>query len=294
MDDWGKVQIAAEVLIAVLAIFGNGLVVLAIYRERTLQTVTNYLIASLAAADFAVGMIGIPCVIVNNYGLPRHYYACLLMNSTIVVCTQISIFSLVAIAIERFLAIKFPVIHRQKIGTKAAGLLIACSWIFGAIVGFVPLFGWNLGWSGTCAFVLLIDMNYMVYFNFFGFYLIPLVFLFIVYGYMFHVVRLKCSKGDKKSVITLKKESRAAKRIFIVLLLFASCWLPINILNSVTLFTGKVYIQLLIISILLSHANSCMNPFVYALINTKFNIAFKKALGIRKNSVSPTVVSTVS
>lgn len=294
MDDWGKVQIAAEVLIAVLAIFGNGLVIIAIYKEKTLHTVTNYLIASLAAADFTVGIIGIPCVIVNNYGLPRNFYACLLMNSTIVVCTQISIFSLVAIAIERFLAIRFPVIHRQRIGTKAAGILIICSWAFGAIVGFVPLFGWNLGWSGVCAFVHVIDMDYMVYFNFFGFYMIPLIFLFMVYGYMFHVVRLKSSKADKKSVTALKKESRAAKRIFVVLLLFASSWLPINILNSITLFTSKVYIELLTVAILLSHANSCMNPLVYALINSKFNAAFKKSLGIRKSSVSPTAVSTVS
>ena len=47
-------------VIPALTIFGNILVVLSVLRERTLQTVTNYFIVSLAVADFLVALCVMP------------------------------------------------------------------------------------------------------------------------------------------------------------------------------------------------------------------------------------------
>lgn len=48
------------VIVPCLTIFGNVLVILAVHRERTLQTVTNYFIVSLAIADLLVAMVVMP------------------------------------------------------------------------------------------------------------------------------------------------------------------------------------------------------------------------------------------
>lgn len=57
------------VVVPCLTLFGNVLVILAVVRERTLQTVTNYFIVSLAIADLLVAILVMPFavyVLVSN------------------------------------------------------------------------------------------------------------------------------------------------------------------------------------------------------------------------------------
>ncbi|KAK5643785.1 hypothetical protein RI129_007630 [Pyrocoelia pectoralis] len=48
------------VIFPIFTLFGNVLVILSVYRERTLQTVTNYFIVSLALADLLVAVVVMP------------------------------------------------------------------------------------------------------------------------------------------------------------------------------------------------------------------------------------------
>ena len=47
-------------LFPMLTMFGNGLVIVSVYKERSLRTVTNFLIVSLATADLLVATIVMP------------------------------------------------------------------------------------------------------------------------------------------------------------------------------------------------------------------------------------------
>lgn len=69
--------------------------------------------------------------------------------------------------------------------------------------------------------------------------------------------------------------------VFIVVLLFAICWLPVHVFQLIRVFdpgypkTKSVYV-LKMISHTLSYANSIVNPFVYAFLNDGFRKAFRR------------------
>jgi len=63
------------IVFPVLTVFGNVLVVLSVYREKTLQSVTNYFIVSLAVADIMVAVLVMPfAVYVEVRRILKSYY----------------------------------------------------------------------------------------------------------------------------------------------------------------------------------------------------------------------------
>lgn len=54
-------------------VFGNGLVCVAVLRERALQTTTNYLVVSLAVADLLVATLVMPWVVYLEVSEPRFW-----------------------------------------------------------------------------------------------------------------------------------------------------------------------------------------------------------------------------
>jgi adenosine receptor A2a len=109
-----------EILVAICAVFGNGLVIIVFSKERRLRRRTNYYIVSLAAADLLVGLFAIPFAILASIGLPTNLHACLFTTSVLVVLCTISIFCLVAVSVDRYWAILHPMGYSRTVRTKTA------------------------------------------------------------------------------------------------------------------------------------------------------------------------------
>ncbi|KAM9356300.1 adenosine A2c receptor [Pholidichthys leucotaenia] len=281
---------AAELIIAFFSTLGNLLVCTAVGINRKLHTVTNYFLVSLAVADVCVGLIAIPCAILTDVGLPHHnLYLCLLMLSVLIMFTQSSIFSLLAVAVERYVAIFMPFRYQVLMTPRNALLVILATWLLAFLIGLVPLMGWHKTPpdSGYCFFVLVVDMTYMVYFNFFACVLIPLVIMFIIYTQIFVTVKRlvrriaseQTGRGEKQVRVaaSMRREMKIASSLFLVLFLFTICWIPLHIINCFLLLCPRcpVPLQLLLTAIILSHANSAVNPFLYAYTMTAFRDTFK-------------------
>ncbi|CAJ1064372.1 adenosine receptor A2b [Xyrichtys novacula] len=318
------VYIAIEIVIAVLSISGNVLVCWAVAINTTLKNATNYFLVSLAVADILVGCLAIPFAITISIGINLDFYGCLFLACFVLVLTQSSIFSLLAIAIDRYLAVKIPLRYKELMTGKTAREIIAILWILSFVIGLIPFFGWNnkhkcfrnstststsSGAENTtdssliegqrgggnflqscrlkCFFETVVDMHYMVYFNFFVCVLPPLLIMLGIYLKIFTVARkqlrqieLKCvGNGDSHHHGLLQKEIRAAKSLSIIVGLFAICWLPVHILNCQKLFfVTDTPVIVMNVAIILSHANSAVNPIIYAYRIQDFRNTFRKIL----------------
>ena len=100
--------ISIETAIAVASVLGNVLVVLVVCVNRALRNTTFSFIVSLAVADIAVGVLVIPLAIIISLGFSTQFYTCLFLSCLLLIITQSSILSLLAIAIDRYLRVKIP------------------------------------------------------------------------------------------------------------------------------------------------------------------------------------------
>ncbi|KAI5102068.1 adenosine A2a receptor b [Silurus meridionalis] len=161
-------------------------------RNKKLRTVTNYFLVSLAAADFFVGTLAIPCAIMSDLGFPHNNIdLCTAIVFMLIMLTQTSVFSLLAIAIERYVAILFPFHYQSLLKPRNARLVIVLTWLLSFLLSLVPLQGFQNRFRHItyCFFPCVVDMTFMVYFNFFGCVLIPLLVMFFIYAHIFITVR---------------------------------------------------------------------------------------------------------
>ncbi len=134
----------------------------------------------------------------------------------------------------------------------------------------------------TCRFITVIDMSYMVNFNFLACILTPTIIMMTLYLLLFNMISKQLRKGVGRSMESTsfyRKERKLANSLALVLVLFVVCWLPVHIMNSLKYYTSvKVPVVALYIGILLSHANSAINPIVYAFKVPKIKMAYKSIL----------------
>ena len=92
------------------------------------------------------------------------------------------------------------------------------------------------------------------------------------------VISLK--KNPARSLISLKKEQKAAKTLGIILGSFIACWLPFFILYLsgplLDYFSLSAPVWVFKLFTWLGYLNSCCNPIIYTIFNKEFRQAFQK------------------
>jgi hypothetical protein len=97
--------------ILLLALIGNGIVCFIVQSSPRMRTVTNYFIANLALGDILMSFFCIPFSFISMFVLqfwPFGAILCRIVNYSQAVSVLVSAYTLVAISIDRYIAIMWP------------------------------------------------------------------------------------------------------------------------------------------------------------------------------------------
>lgn len=190
--DLDPVYATVEVASAVFSVLENSLVIVLFVRDRSLRSVKNYYVISLATADLLVGLVGVPSALAVSVGLPRNFHVCLLMTSLLLLLCTGSIMSLVAVTVDRFWAIVLPLAYPCIMTPTRARTFIFFAWLLATVVGLLPTLGWNRGVppEPRCFFTEVTHPGYLV-FIYFGTIVTPSLFMALIYIFIYRTVKLQ-------------------------------------------------------------------------------------------------------
>nr|BDP38644.1 fluorescent sensor for neuropeptide FF [synthetic construct] len=122
------VFISSYLLIFVLCMVGNTVVCFIVIRNRHMHTVTNFFILNLAISDLLVGIFCMPITLLDNIiaGWPFGSSMCKISGLVQGISVAASVFTLVAIAVDRFRCVVYP--FKPKLTVKTAFVTIVIIW----------------------------------------------------------------------------------------------------------------------------------------------------------------------
>ncbi|XP_051971819.1 trace amine-associated receptor 13c-like [Xyrauchen texanus] len=281
-------------LLSAWTVFLNLLVIISISHFKKLHTPTNMLILSLAVADLLVGLIVIPIegikLIETCWFFGDTYCGLFVTISGLLLSA--SLVHLILIAVDRYVAVCYPLLYPQKITITKTLMSICICWFSCLVYNFAIVFN-NRYFDtshrtvcyGKCIVMFspawsLTDLTLSFIF--------PCIVIITLYLRIFYVVHRQVKainslvKGRKKvleSSARRKSESKAALTLGNVVTVYLLCWIPYYILSvteqtvisstTITILTWALYI------------NSGLNPLIYALFYSWFKLSIKHILTLK-------------
>ncbi|KAM9154325.1 trace amine-associated receptor 7a-like [Pangshura tecta] len=281
--------------LTILTLGGNLMVMISIAYFKRLHSPTNILLASLACADFCLGLTVLPFSSIRSVETCWYFgetfcrfHSCLDASF----CYS-SIFHLCFISVDRYIAVTDPLIYPLKFTVPVSGMFIAVAWIFSLVYSFSVVFtGANdkgiqelvnaLSCAGSCQLVFnktWVVVSSLLYF-------IPFCTMIALYSKIFAVAKQQArmiemmsnntqSSGNYSDRVR-KRERKAAKTLGIVAIAFLVCWSPFFINVIIDAFLDFITPPFLFdIMVWFTYSNSAINPLIYSLFYPWFRKAMK-------------------
>ncbi|XP_030419779.1 neuropeptide FF receptor 2 [Gopherus evgoodei] len=303
--------IISYLLIFLLCMLGNGVVCFIVLRSKHMRTVTNLFILNLAVSDLLVGIFCMPTTLLDNIiaGWPFGSMICKMSGMVQGISVSASVFTLVAIAVDRFRCIVYP--FKQKLTTSTAVVILAVIWVlaiaimcpsavmlqvqeekyFRVILGYgnqtSPIYWCREDWPNQEMRKIYTTVLFT------NIYLAPLSLIVVMYARIGIALFNKAAPvGGKRSGAApgsvSKKKQKVIKMLIIVALLFILSWLPLWTLMMLSDYANLTEVQLQIINIYiypfahwLAFFNSSINPIIYGFFNENFRRGFQAAFKLQ-------------
>ncbi|XP_009096780.2 neuropeptide FF receptor 2 [Serinus canaria] len=303
--------ITSYLLIFLLCMVGNGGVCFIVLWSRHMRTVTNLFILNLAVSDLLVGLFCMPTTLLDNIiaGWPFGSLVCKMSGMVQGISVSASVFTLVAIAVDRFRCIVHP--FKPKLTVPAAVATIAAIWVLavaimcpsaallrvrqekrfrlllGAGNATRPVFWCREEWPQPAMRKVYTTVLFA------NIYLAPLSLIVLMYARIgvslcHGAVPGAGKRGRERRRGAWKRKRKAIQMLVLVTLLFALSWLPLWTLMLLSDYASLSDVQLQLINIYiyplahwLAFSNSSVNPIIYGFCNESFRRGFQAALRLQ-------------
>ncbi|XP_068733207.1 trace amine-associated receptor 9-like [Montipora capricornis] len=283
---------------AMMAIVGNAVVLTAIYRTKALHTISNFFIASLAAADLAVGVVLNPLLayksIVFSYLNPERRLEGSVFNTAedfawiqAVVATT---FGLTAISVDRYIAVNFGLRYSELSSRKKCLIATISVWVVSVIFASVRIFTKEPQHLSILWLVMAVVTC-----------IIPGIVITFCYWSILKAARIQVRKIARQNTIrragevssawrdnnALISQRKSAFTVAIVILLFIFLWSPSLVTAAIQLrisgsenpedkrtfviLERRVWLWVCLVA----YFSSAINPWVYSIRSTQFRTACK-------------------
>uniref|UniRef100_A0A452ST86 Alpha-2A adrenergic receptor n=1 Tax=Ursus americanus TaxID=9643 RepID=A0A452ST86_URSAM len=128
-------------LLMLLTVFGNVLVIIAVFTSRALKAPQNLFLVSLASADILVATLVIPFSLANEvmgYWYFGKAWCEIYLALDVLFCTS-SIVHLCAISLDRYWSITQAIEYNLKRTPRRIKAIIVTVWVISAVISFPPL-----------------------------------------------------------------------------------------------------------------------------------------------------------
>ena len=238
-------KVCAYFLILLPSFFGNVFIITIVLKHRELRKTANYFILNMAVSDFIFALLVLPFQITGLVTGSSYWHVggilgsifCKLFHFANSVSIQVSAQSLVWIAIDRFVAVVFPM-RIALISTKIRIIAIASSWIFAGLLNSPKLIIWELVQHGDltfCSAVRSVFTNHgansaYVWLQLTFILFSPLFITIVLYtATAISLKRQSKALGESASNaqrLSLKKRRRAIQMMVVIVVLFNVCIIP--------------------------------------------------------------------
>lgn len=311
MDVATAIIVTILILISILSVFGNALVLAAIYMNYNLRTVGNFLFGNLALSDFLQGAIAIPCRIAELLYADCNFRR-LFCPASIALSSLFggsSNLTILFISVERFVGVRWPFLYYSFITTKFVFTVITFTWVSLAIFASLPLFAWGgltNYQANLCRFPLFLTSNYITAL-YLVLYIVPMCIIVPLYTFILkaslksirkiHIqelsVRTPAARVNeidveetdataprvRRTTDQAARQRKSAKTVSLVVGLFIILIMPIVVIDIVEILGGpKVSLLVIRIAVGMAYANHFLNIFIYAGCSGEYKRAFAKIL----------------
>lgn len=215
-----QVASAFIVILCCAIVVENLLVLIAVARNSKFHSAMYLFLGNLAASDLLAGVAFVANTLLSGSVTlrltPVQWFA---REGSAFITLSASVFSLLAIAIERHVAIAKVKLYGSDKSCRML-LLIGASWLISLVLGGLPILGWNcLGHLEACSTVLPLYAKHYVL-------CVVTIFSIILLAIVALYVRIYCVVRSSHADVAGPQTLALLKTVTIVLGVFIMCWLP--------------------------------------------------------------------